>query len=101
MRAIVEIKNIYYIAGIGAILEANVISGPISRGMCIKVNGKIYRIVNISVNKKPVEYAEVGNVAALKVEPGTKEDYKILKKLKGMMVPFGEEGVDEIEDMRV
>jgi len=65
------------------------------------VKGKIYRIVDISVNKRPVEYAEVGNVAALKLEPGAKEDYKILKKLKRRMVSFGEEEVDEIEDIRL
>jgi hypothetical protein len=99
-----NIKDVYFISMVGAVLTGEPISGIISPGMSFSINGTPFSIEKINKGRSELEHASPGEQVALKLSNtldtvrtpipvgravlGDRDKYELLKSLKGKTVEF-------------
>jgi len=91
MEAIITIKKVYNIPGIGIVLVGDVKSGVLKDKMISNIDGKTVTIMTIEKNRKKVDEANVGDNVGLSLSGG---EYNKLKKMKGLDITFIEGNPD-------
>jgi hypothetical protein len=99
-----NIKDVYFISMVGAVLTGEPVSGTISPGMSFSINGTPFPIEKINKGRSELGSASPGEQVALKLSNtldtvrtsipvgravlGDRDKYELLKSLKGKTVEF-------------
>lgn len=88
MDAVVYMKDVFKITGIGFVIVGDIKSGILKKGMKIDINGSLAQVKMIEMNRKTVDEANSGDAVGFAL---SNVKYESLIELKGKDLVFSEE----------